>query len=148
MLTTSFPKGNGRGKNTNSGEKIKFGPPTPGPLKISKVVLGFRNFGYDCWRVGGDVWRWLCRHIFRKISAHVDGGASIGSSARTSRSKDPHGRERKFSKVVKLLWENIQFSQLYLYQPLIQTSVFLTFNELAFYIIRMFFAGLKRTCSL
>jgi hypothetical protein len=26
--------------------------------KISKVVLWFRNFEYDFWGVGGDVWRW------------------------------------------------------------------------------------------
>ena len=25
---------------------------------VSKVDLGFRNFGYDFWGVGGDVWRW------------------------------------------------------------------------------------------
>ena len=47
-------------------------------LKISKVVLGFQNFGYDFWGVGGDVWRWLCRHVRRQISAHVDGGPSGG----------------------------------------------------------------------
>ena len=44
--------------NKNSGKKIKFAPPPPGLggayrfvflffLKISKFVLGFRNFGYD-----------------------------------------------------------------------------------------------------
>ena len=34
---------------------------------FTKVVWGFRNFGYD-------FWMWLCRHVRRKISAHVDGG--------------------------------------------------------------------------
>ena len=34
----------------------------------------------------------------RKISAHVDGGPSGGSSVRRPGSEDPHRRERKFSK--------------------------------------------------
>jgi hypothetical protein len=45
-------------------------------LKISKFVIGFRNFRYDFWWVWGDVWRWLCRHVRRKISVCVDGGTS------------------------------------------------------------------------
>ena len=34
------------------------------------------------WGVGGDVWRWLCRHVCRKISAHVDGGPVGVSSSK------------------------------------------------------------------
>ena len=34
---------------------------------ISKGGLGFRNFRYDFWWVGGDVWRWLCRHVCQQI---------------------------------------------------------------------------------
>ena len=49
---------------------------------FSKFVLGFRNFGYDFCGVGGDVWRWLCRHVRRKISTHVHGGTSERSSVR------------------------------------------------------------------
>ena len=30
---------------------------------FSKVVLGFRNFGYDFLGVWGDVWRWLCSYM-------------------------------------------------------------------------------------
>ena len=41
---------------------------------FSKVVLGFWNFRYDLWGFGWDVLRWLCRHVHRKISAHVVGG--------------------------------------------------------------------------
>ena len=37
-----------------------------------KVVLGIGNFGYDFWGVGGDVWRWLCRHLRRKFSARCE----------------------------------------------------------------------------
>ena len=51
-------------------------------VNISKVVLWFWNFGYDFLAVGGDVWRWLCRHTHRKISASVNGGPSGGSSVR------------------------------------------------------------------
>ena len=39
---------------------------------FKKVVLGFQNFGYDLWGVGGDVWRWLCRHLHWQISAHLE----------------------------------------------------------------------------
>ena len=46
---------------------------------VSKVVPVFRNSGYDFWGVGGDLWRWLCRHVHLKISTHVDGGPSGGS---------------------------------------------------------------------
>ena len=38
---------------------------------ILPAVLEFRNFGYDFWGVGGDVWRWLCRHLRRKNSAQT-----------------------------------------------------------------------------
>ena len=48
-------------------------------LKISNVVLGFQNFGYGFWGVGGDVWRWLCRHVRLNFSAGVDRGLSGGS---------------------------------------------------------------------
>jgi hypothetical protein len=59
-------------------------PPWPPLLKKSFVlnifvILGFRNFRYDFWVVGRDVWRWLCRHVFQKISASIDGGLSRGS---------------------------------------------------------------------
>ena len=63
---------------------------------FSKVVIGFQNFVYDFWRVGGDVWRWLYRHVCRKISAHIDGGLSGGSSVRRPGSNDPHRRQRNF----------------------------------------------------
>jgi hypothetical protein len=65
-----------------------------------RVVIGFGNFSWsmrlwaergEFWKeiwnsrynflgVVGGVWRWLCRHLWRKISAHVDGGLSGGSS--------------------------------------------------------------------
>ena len=57
---------------------------------FSKVVLGLRNFGYDFWGIGGDVW--LCRHVRRKVFTHVDGGSSM----RRPGCEDPHWRERKF----------------------------------------------------
>ena len=119
---------------------------------FSKVILGFWNFRYDFWGVGGDVlrwhsrhvrrkisahvknirilikkinradkggifksnhprilklpiwllrgwgdvWRWHSRHVRRKISAHVNGGPSGGSSVRRAGSEDPHRREWKF----------------------------------------------------
>jgi hypothetical protein len=44
----------------------------------SKVVLGFRNFGYKFLAVGGDVWSWLCKHVRQNIYAHVDGGWAKG----------------------------------------------------------------------
>ena len=30
---------------------------------FSKVFLSFWSFVYDFWGVGGDIWRWLCRHV-------------------------------------------------------------------------------------
>ena len=38
----------------------------------------------------------VCRHVHRKISAHLDGGLSGGSSVRRPRSEDPYWHERKF----------------------------------------------------
>ena len=71
-------------------------------------MLGFRNFGYDFWGVGGDVWRWLCRHLRRKISAHVDGGPSVGSRVPRPGSEDPHRREQKFSTWLQQgLWQQL-----------------------------------------
>ena len=75
-------------------------PPTPLTMLylggqrglFSKVVLVFRNFRYDLWEVGGDFWRWLCRHVWRKISASVAGGPSGGSCVRRPGSEDPHRR--------------------------------------------------------
>ena len=63
---------------------------------MSNNVLELWNFAFASLRVGGDFWRWLCRHVRRKISAHIDGGPSRGSSMRRPRSEDPHRRERKF----------------------------------------------------
>ena len=53
--------------------------------------------------VGGDVWRWLCRHMCRKISASVYWGPSGGSRVRRPGTKDPHRRERKFILVLCLI---------------------------------------------
>ena len=55
-----------------------------------KAVLWFWNFGYNFWGIGGDVWRWLCRHMHRKNSTGVDGRLSGGSSMRRPGSEDPH----------------------------------------------------------
>ena len=59
---------------------------------FQKVVVGFRNFGYDFWGVGRDVWRWLCRHMRRKISARVDGGTSGPVKRVQMGSEDPRQR--------------------------------------------------------
>ena len=86
-------------------------PPPPGWrflvffLKISKIVLGFRNFGYEFLGVGGHIWRWLCRHVRQQISAHVDGGPSGGASMCRPGSKDPNRRERKFYNKIYKFWE-------------------------------------------
>ena len=55
-----------------------------------KVFLGFRNFVYDYWEVGGDVWRWLCRHV------RVDQRLRGGSSLLRHRSKDAPRCKQKF----------------------------------------------------
>ena len=60
----------------------------------SKNFLGYRIVVYDFWGVGGDVWRWLCRHVCRKNSASVDGGPCGGSRVRRPGSEDPHQREQ------------------------------------------------------
>jgi hypothetical protein len=68
---------------------------------FSKVVLGFWNFGYDFWGVEWDVWRWLCRHMHRKISAHADGGTSERSGMHTDGERRPPS-----------MWAEILFSDL------------------------------------
>jgi hypothetical protein len=47
-------------------------------LEISKVILRFRKLWYVFWGVGGDVWRWLCRHGCRKIPLVSMGGRAEG----------------------------------------------------------------------
>ena len=54
----------------------------------------FRGF-YDFLRVRGVVLGQLCRHVHRKISAHVDGGLSGGSRVHRPVSKASHRRQRK-----------------------------------------------------
>ena len=73
----------------------KSGIPLPPALwaekgVFSKIVLVFRNFGYDFWGVGGDVWRWLW-HVCRKISAHVDGGQVEGLAFTDPGARTPIG---------------------------------------------------------
>ena len=43
---------------------------------LPEVDLGVWNFAYAFLGIGGDVWRWLCIHVRRNISADVDGGLS------------------------------------------------------------------------
>ena len=45
--------------------------------------------------------RWLCRQVWRKISCHVDGGPSGGSSLPRPGSRDPYRRGRK---LVRAAW--------------------------------------------
>ena len=71
-------------------------PPQPLFFYISKVVLGFRSFLHSFSEVGGDVWRWLCRHVWR-IFSHVDGGLSVSMHVRRHGREDPIG-------VIKHLW--------------------------------------------
>ena len=58
---------------------------------FSKVVLGFRNFGYLFCEVGGYVWRWLCRHVCQKFSAQVNVGPSGRSSIHRPGMRTPIG---------------------------------------------------------
>ena len=77
-------------------KKLLGDPPFP-PLYerkrgvFSKVVQGFQKFGYDFWVVGGDVWRWLCRYVRWKISAHVDGGLVEGLACADPGARTPIG---------------------------------------------------------
>ena len=57
-----------------------------------RLVIEFWNFRYDFWGVGGDVWRRLCRHACRKISASVDGRLSGVSRVCGHGSEDPNWR--------------------------------------------------------
>ena len=81
----------------------------------SKVVLGFQNFGYDSWGVGGDDCRWLCRHVHRQISAHVHKGTSDTLKSVQTESKGLHRCEWKLIVIVYIyrkvngldtIWEN------------------------------------------
>ena len=65
-------------------------------VNISKVVSGIWNFGYEFLAVGGDVWRWLCRHRRQKISAHVDRRHTGEPSVRRPGSEDSHRHELEF----------------------------------------------------
>ena len=47
---------------------------------FSKVVQGCRNFRYDFWGVGGDIWMWLCRHVRRKFPLMLMGGRANGQT--------------------------------------------------------------------
>jgi hypothetical protein len=47
-------------------------------MDISKVALGFQNFGYEFLMVGGDVWRWLCSHMPGKCCLMLMGGRAKG----------------------------------------------------------------------
>ena len=58
---------------------------------ISKVVIGFLNFGYEFLVVVGDVWGQLCRHAPWKISAHINGELSGGSREHISGMRTPIG---------------------------------------------------------
>ena len=69
-------------------------------LKISKVVLGFRNFRYEFWGVGGDVWSWLCRHVCRKISAHEMVGRAEGLACADPEARTPIGESGNFNKLL------------------------------------------------
>ena len=73
---------------------------------FSKVVLGFRNFGYDFWGVGGYVWRWLCRPMRRKISAHSVGGTSEQSSLRRRWARTPIGLSGIFLQILVMKVNN------------------------------------------
>ena len=61
-------------------------------------VLGFRNFGYDFRGVGGDVWRWLCRHVLENVCSCGWGNERTVKCAQRV-SEDPRRRERK-----SILW--------------------------------------------
>ena len=41
----------------------------------------FWNFGYDFRGVRGDIWRWLCRHLHRQISAHANLDNGCGNTS-------------------------------------------------------------------
>ena len=68
---------------------------------VCNLIIPYNKRGW----VGGDVWRWLCS---QKISAHVDGGPSRGSSMRRPGSEDP-----------PLAWEELHmfFIMLIIYSP-------------------------------
>ena len=63
----------------------------------------FRNFGYEFLWFGGDVWRWLYRHVCRKISAHVDLGRAEGLACTDQGVRTPVGVNEIFlSEVFKV----------------------------------------------
>ena len=47
---------------------------------FSKVITGFRKFWYELVGVGGDIWRWHCKHVHRQLFAHINGGLRGGYS--------------------------------------------------------------------
>ena len=71
---------------------------------FTKKTLTQHQFVHALSGVGGDVWRWLCGHVHRRISAHANGGPSGGSHVRRPGSKDPHRRERKFCTSFNEAW--------------------------------------------
>ena len=75
--------------------------PHEGVLRLEEAMLRLHkdmirscenawNFAYELVGVGGDVWRWLFRHLSQKKSAHLHRGLSRVSSMRRHGSKDPH----------------------------------------------------------
>ena len=58
---------------------------------MKRAVLGSRNIGYDFLRVGGDVWRWFCRHFHRKNFFSVDWGQVEGHVCTDPGARTPIG---------------------------------------------------------
>ena len=87
----------------------KNGRPSP----LHYAIFGRTNGGIfkNCPRVlklgiwlGGGVWRWLCRHVRRKISAQVDGGMSERSSLRRRWARTSIGLSGNFITILYLLF--------------------------------------------
>jgi hypothetical protein len=66
-------------------------------VNISKVVFGFRNFGYEFLSVGGDVWRWLCRHYAVKFQLMTRGGWAEGLAC-ADRERGPQSAWTEFTR--------------------------------------------------
>ena len=58
---------------------------------ISKKFLRFWNFGFDFLGAGGDVWRWLCRHVRRKFPLASIGGWAEGLACADPAARTPIG---------------------------------------------------------
>ena len=55
-------------------------------LRLARLL----KFWYDFLGIGGDVWRWLCMHMQRKISSHVDGGQAEGLASADQGARTPN----------------------------------------------------------